>query len=177
MGMGRYRNRRGLRGLGRMGDALSTLQASGWDPGILSNLVALGATDQQLQALTRIAPTPGNQANAFNLILNGNSSSQASASASMQYDPYGFLYDPLAASLGPVGIMATTPGGTQAFEASLGPVGAAIAAASGTPSSSGGGAAASNQPFSVGVWLAQNWMSVAIVVGAIAIIPPIIKKL
>jgi len=190
----------GLRGLGTLGDdtseAAQTLVAAGYNPLDVSQLVAQGATADQLYALPYgPGTTPADMSTGIQA-LNGQLTGSFRTGTPMQYDASGFLYPAAMASMGPISTLTSNaqPGTvTNALEYSAGPLGAAFTPGpplpSGQPSAP---SAVSSALTSLGVtapqpttppastflqWFEANWIWIALLAGAAIVVPPLIKKL
>jgi hypothetical protein len=187
--------------LGTMGDdtsdAASTLVAAGYNPLDVQQLVAQGATAQQLYNLPYGPGTSAADMSEGIQSLNGQlTGSSFVAGTPMNYDPTGFLYPAAINSLGPAAtLVSTAPAGTttSALEYSAGPLGTALTAGPPLPSGQPSAPSLYNTAASIVAgtpaqpaspcqnqllcWLEANWIWIAIFAGAAIVVPPLIKKL
>jgi hypothetical protein len=178
-----------LRGMGALGDGVdpdtvSTLVSAGYDQGQINQLMAMGATDTQLQNLPYGpgATQDDMSAGAYNLEVQL-AGAPPPVTIPMTPSVSGLVYGAAVGSTGPFGalVAGSTQGQVnQAATASSGPVAAVLTAgSSGQPSlaSSIASATAGTNPNTLLGWVEANTMWIILLVGAAIVLPPLIRKL
>jgi hypothetical protein len=173
-------------------ETISVLQAQGYDSGTLNTLIALGATDDQLQSLPY---GPGTTADDMSSgvtglmqALTGGPPYAGIPAAQMQTSAVGYLYSPLAttgqvlATANPVTAAIPAQAAAQAAGQSLmqtlfpgiqvTPQGQVTALPGSAP-----GAAAAPAPTTFQGFLSEYGVWILLIAGAAIVLPPLIKKL